>query len=251
MALNLIPYLRLVGYKASESTPNTIDFHFAIIIDRTISASEFTFDSPFLTASVATPLGSNLTVSAQFNGHIEGSSFIISYSPTESACVHTHMVTTVSDPNGPLLLYIPVGSIQIINNITVIGNIIQYLYLLLFAASLLCTKIIGAETIYTLHLSYYCLIPLGVMNTPFLLGFTAVKHISGWNPLFSGMQQTPVALNYSVLGIRSNFLSNVNLMLLPLVICPVLSPFLYLASTRSKSFRGKPRLVRSCKAFLL
>ena len=59
-----------------------------------------------------------------------------------------------------------------------------------------------------------------------------------------------VKSNYSVLGISSNFLSNVNLMLVILLACPLLAGILMFAGHNSNSYRNKPRLLKYGKSFL-
>lgn len=56
--------------------------------------------------------------------------------------------------------------------------------------------------------------------------------------------------NYSNLNIRSNFISNINLMLIPLIICPIVYICLLIASHFNNSYKHKPRMKQYSSLFL-
>ena len=78
-----------------------------------------------------------------------------------------------------------------------------------------------------------------------------MKYVSGWNPLFSSLTQTTIPKNYSTLSIQSNFMSNLNLMLFPLLIFPIVSLFLYIVYKKSNHYRKKPLFLILSLSFLL
>jgi hypothetical protein len=53
-------------------------------------------------------------------------------------------------------------------------------------------------------------------------GLASIKYVSGYNPLFSDLKQTPLHHSLGSLDIKSNFISNVNLMVYILILCPVI-----------------------------
>lgn len=56
---------------------------------------------------------------------------------------------------------------------------------------------------------------------------------------------------YTVLGIQSNFLSNVNSMILPLFICPIIYFIMTAVGKNNDDFKIRPRLLNYGKTFLL
>ena len=128
---------------------------------------------------------------------------------------------------------------------------LQYIYLSIFVISLLCTKMVGVETMYVIQLSFYCLLPVGAYSSAYLFGLTGMKYVSGYNLFFQYLPQTEISNHYSALGVQSNFLSNVNLMMTPLAVCLFLALILHVVGTKSRHYKTKPRLLRYCRAFLL
>ena len=97
------------------------------------------------------------------------------------------------------------------------------LYLITFLFSIFsCKKMLGIELMYLIQLTFYSLIPKDVSCDPFK-GFAMLKYSSGMTPLPFVFMQTSVPTNYSNLGIQFNFLSNVNILLIPQIIIPLLS----------------------------
>ena len=126
---------------------------------------------------------------------------------------------------------------------------IQYFYLAGFAISLLSSKLIGIELISLVQLTYYCQIPFGVVD-PAFAGLTQMTYVSGYNLKFPNLQQVPLPANLSNLGLSSNFLSDLNLMLLPAALCPIVFGLLVLGSNLSSSYKHKPRMKQYAVACL-
>lgn len=102
---------------------------------------------------------------------------------------------------------------------------------------------------YTIQLSYYSLISINAFCPPFD-GLAGLKYSRGFNPFFQDLQQAYIASNYVSLDIRSNFLSNVNLMLLPLYLLPLCYfPLKYIGDI-SQNYIAKPRCSKYSKSFL-
>ena len=78
----------------------------------------------------------------------------------------------------------------------------------------------GIELIFIVHLAYYSLIPIKVSCVPFS-GLKALRYASGATPFLSMLSETKIIKNYSSLGISSNFLMNVNILLVLLLIIPL------------------------------
>lgn len=111
--------------------------------------------------------------------------------------------------------------------------VLAALYLLAFSLSLFtCNKLYGVELVYVIQLGYYSLIPINVYCPPFF-GLEGLKYSNGYNPFFQNLKQAYIASNYVSLGLNSDFLSNVNLMLLPLSLLPLLYFPLKYIGTRS------------------
>ena len=128
---------------------------------------------------------------------------------------------------------------------------IQYIYLALFGISLVCMKLSGVETMYLVQFVFYSMIPIGVSKSNTFMGFASMKHVSGWNTLFQSLTQYKVLSNYSLLSLSSNFLSNVNLMLMSPLIFVFLAGICYLLSKATKDYKLQPRLLKLTKACLL
>lgn len=77
-----------------------------------------------------------------------------------------------------------------------------------------------------------------------------MKYISGFNPLFRDYLQVKLLTNYSQLGFFSNFLSNSNLMMYVIILCPIISFILSKASNENKSYKTKPKLRYYSLSFL-
>lgn len=60
----------------------------------------------------------------------------------------------------------------------------------------------------------------------------------------------PLTKDYSSLGIYSNFICNVNIMLIPIVVCPIMSGLLLLAYRLNTSYKLKPRFKKYALAFI-
>ena len=133
---------------------------------------------------------------------------------------------------------------------SVLSFTLDTLYLLAFTLSLFtCNKMYGLELMSVIQLGYYSLIPINVFCLPFS-SLSALRLSSGFNPLFQSLQQTPISMNYDSLDIRSNFLTNVNLMLLPLFVLPFCYfPLKYIGG-RSQDCKTRPRCLKYSKAFL-
>jgi hypothetical protein len=69
-----------------------------------------------------------------------------------------------------------------------------------------------------------------------------MKYVSGINMKFDNLVETKIPLIYSNLSLRSNFLSNMNIMYLPVFICPLMFGILYIAFHYNQSYKHKPRL---------
>jgi hypothetical protein len=78
-----------------------------------------------------------------------------------------------------------------------------------------------------------------------------MKYISGINPLFQNLKQVDISYDYLIFNYKSNFLTNVNLMILILIICPILYVILTFLGNKNKNYKTKPRLLKYGKAFLL
>lgn len=128
---------------------------------------------------------------------------------------------------------------------------LQYVYLGIFVISLICQKMPGVETIYLIQLAYYSLIPINIYDSTYLIGFTGMRYVSGWNPFFSNLSFSSLIRNFSGLKFKSNFFSNVNLMIFPLPIIILLSAIVMILAKKNNHYKAKPRLKRYGRAFLL
>lgn len=126
---------------------------------------------------------------------------------------------------------------------------LQYGYILFFLYAVICSnKLLALETIFIIQLAYYSMIPIGFNCTN--IEITSLKYITGVNPFFSHLQQNSIPQVFKDMGLKSNFLSNVNLMLAFLPICPLLYVILMFFAKRSQCYRTKPRLIRCAKMFV-
>jgi hypothetical protein len=66
--------------------------------------------------------------------------------------------------------------------------------------------------------------------------------VNGVNLSFDNLLNVEIPSNYSSLKIQSNFLSNVNIMLIIIVLFPIIGCVLIFLSNKTKSFKYKPRL---------
>lgn len=78
-----------------------------------------------------------------------------------------------------------------------------------------------------------------------------MKHVSGWNFMFQSLSTNPISYLYFAMGIKSNFLSNVNFMAILVAVGPVMWAVLTVAGRVSQSYKTRPRLLRQAKIFLL
>jgi hypothetical protein len=92
-----------------------------------------------------------------------------------------------------------------------------------------------------IQLTFYSLIPIGPL-TPFFSGLYKMKYVSGINMKFENLVETKIPSIYSNLSLNSNFLSNINIMYIPILICPLMFGILFVASHHNKSYKHKPRL---------
>ena len=100
-----------------------------------------------------------------------------------------------------------------------------------------------------IQLTFYCMIPLGTVSWMFQ-GLYGMVFVSGINLDLPGFTQGEISYHYSNLKFKSNFISNFNLMLAPIILCPIISLILRLAFVRSKSYKYKPRFKKYSMAFL-
>ena len=112
-------------------------------------------------------------------------------------------------------------------------------------------KMPGIETMYLIQFTFYSMIPIGISQSNAFMGFTSMKMVSGWNPLFQDLDQSKILSNYSLLFLRSNFLSNTNLMILLPLVFVILSLICYLLSKTTKDYKLQPRIFKLSKSFLL
>ena len=84
------------------------------------------------------------------------------------------------------------------------------------------------------------MIPIKVSCVPFS-GLKALRYASGATPFLSMLSETKIIKNYSSLGISSNFLMNVNILLVLLLIIP-----LVYFPMKFKANASQDRHVRAC-----
>lgn len=103
---------------------------------------------------------------------------------------------------------------------------------------------------FLLQFTYSSFLPVGIYCPPFT-SLSILKYSFGWNGLPISVDQKPISIFYKALGFKSNFVSNVNLMVLPLVLCPILYCILTKLGKLNNNYRTKPRLLTYGKTFLL
>lgn len=83
--------------------------------------------------------------------------------------------------------------------------------------------------------------------------FKILRYSFGWNKLFESMvlKEIPLTYYYSSLGFQSNFISNINFMLIPFVAFPIISIIFFAAGKKSQGYRAKPRLLAIAQNMLL
>lgn len=118
---------------------------------------------------------------------------------------------------------------------------LQYIYLIIFVFSLLATKLVGIEMMSLIQLAFYSQIPLNTINQVFL-GLSRMQYVSGYNMKFPALKEASLSFTLKTMGFSSNFMSNINIMLFPLVVCPAMFGILLLGSKMSKSYKHKPRM---------
>lgn len=146
----------------------------------------------------------------------------------------------------PLKVYSSIERREIVG---LISDVVQYFYLAAFVVSLFTVKLIGIEMVSLIQLTFYSLIPLDTISVMFK-GLYEMAYVSGFNLNLQGLKEVPVSFHYSNLNLKSNFLSNFNAMLAPILLCPVIFLILRLASSQSNSYKFKPRLKKYSMAFL-
>lgn len=99
-----------------------------------------------------------------------------------------------------------------------------------------------------IQLAFYSMLSIG-LNCPYI-GLGSILYVSGINPFFKSLKQATVPYNYSDLRILSNFISNVNFMILQLCICPIFYILLTYLGRKSECYKKKPRLLRYGKSFI-
>lgn len=90
-------------------------------------------------------------------------------------------------------------------------------------------KIYGVEMMFALQLTYMSYIPSGVYCPPFT-SLSFLRYSFGWNGIDFEVSQNTINYYYTFLNIQSNFISNINLMMLILIICPLGFIILYILS---------------------
>ena len=102
---------------------------------------------------------------------------------------------------------------------------------------------------YIIQLGYYTLIPINSFCPPFS-GLARLRYSTGFNIVFANLQEAYIPSNYVGLGIHSNFLNNVNFMLLPLFLLPLLYFPLRRIGQKSNDCQTRPRCLKYGKAFI-
>ena len=129
--------------------------------------------------------------------------------------------------------------------------VISGLYFAFFVYACFCNnKLLGVETIFLVHLTYFSLIPIGLYCRPFV-GLQYLRYSNGFDPFFQNAVQANILVNYSNLGIKSNFLSNINLMMILLPFSLILYFILTFIGKNNNSYKYRPRLMKYGKSFLL
>lgn len=108
----------------------------------------------------------------------------------------------------------------------------------------------GVELMYLIQFSYYSLIAIDAYCIP-LRGLTGLRYSSGAFSIIDTLQQSVILSNYSSLGIKSNFFSNVNILLVPVLVLPILYLPFKIRGDKNTNPRVKPRLLKYGKSLLL
>ena len=95
------------------------------------------------------------------------------------------------------------------------------------------------------------MIPIGIYCPPFVGMTSGMQYVSGINPLFEALTQVKLDYHFLNFGFKSNFLSNVNLMVLIIAACPIISGILIFIGSKNTSYKMKPRLIKYGKSFML
>lgn len=101
---------------------------------------------------------------------------------------------------------------------------------------------------FSIQFVFYSMIIIGT-NCPYE-GLASIQFISGYNPLFSHLRQHSVPYKIATLDIKSNFLSNLNLMIFILLLCPIMYLILTYCGYKSDCYKRKPRLLKYGKSFI-
>lgn len=109
----------------------------------------------------------------------------------------------------------------------------------------------GVETMYLIQLGFYSMIPIGMYRSTSFMSLAGMRYASGWNPLFSELSIIKISNNYSLLYFQADFISNVNLMVIAILVCPIVAFALYFLSKASNNYKHKPRFLKYSKSFLL
>lgn len=126
---------------------------------------------------------------------------------------------------------------------------LQYAYLVFFLyAAVCCSKLLAVETIFLIQFAYCSMMPIG-LDCPYE-SLSSMKYVNGFNPLFKSLKQAAIPLSYQDMGFESNFISNVNLMLVFLVLCPFLYLILTYYGNKSDCYKKRPRLLKYGKSFV-
>lgn len=105
---------------------------------------------------------------------------------------------------------------------------LEILYWLVFLVSIIFAKIVGAEMMGVLQISFLGMICLPSRSDAIVNG-SYLRYSNGWNPLFNDLGTVSPSMRLNSMGFRSVFLSDYNLMLLVLLVSPFLAFCLYCA----------------------
>mgnify|MGYP000922342184 CR=1 FL=1 len=100
------------------------------------------------------------------------------------------------------------------------------LYWLAFLVSVVFAKIVGAEMMGVLQVSFIGMICLSSRSDAIVNG-TYLRYSDGWNPLFNDVGIAGPSMRLASMGFRSVFLSDYNLMLVVLLLPPLVALCLF------------------------
>ena len=100
---------------------------------------------------------------------------------------------------------------------------------------------------YLIQLAFFSLIPINIYCYPFK-GLEGLRYASGITNIFPGLDQIYLSSNFSSMGIQSNFLSNTNILLIPLLIVPLFAYPILKYGRKSKNIHTRPRCQRYGKS---